>query len=84
VHIRFGLPAALPVKIKRAIKKADIISARLEAEQIAGFSKAEADRIFGKIDADVAAEYEIRLRPPSQVRRDYMQRHADLLAQMAI
>ncbi|KEO61335.1 hypothetical protein [Thioclava indica] len=84
VHIRFGLPAALPVKIKRAIKKADIISARLEAEQIAGFSKTEADRIFGKIDADVAAEYEIRLRPPSQVRKDYTQRHADLLAQMAI
>jgi 5'-deoxynucleotidase YfbR-like HD superfamily hydrolase len=84
VHIRFGLPAALPVKIKRAIKKADIISARLEAEQIAGFSKTEADRIFGKIDVDMAAEYEIRLRPPSEVRRDYTQRHANLLANLAI
>ncbi|WP_295530792.1 HD family hydrolase [uncultured Thioclava sp.] len=84
VHIRFGLPAALPVKIKRAIKKADILSARLEAEQIAGFSKIEADRIFGKIDAQVAADYEIRLRPPSLVRKDYTQRHADLLTQMAI
>ncbi|MEX1661273.1 hypothetical protein AB4874_06360 [Thioclava sp. 15-R06ZXC-3] len=84
VHIRFGLPAALPVKIKRAIKKADILSARLEAEQIAGFSKIEADRIFGKIDAQVAADYEIRLRPPSLVRKDYTQRHADLLTRMAI
>ena len=82
VHIRFGLPANLPAKIKRAIKRADIISARLEAEQIAGFSKSEADRIFGKLDAEVAAKYEIRLRPPSQVRQDYTRRHAELLAQI--
>ena len=37
IHIRFGLPATLPVAIKKQIKKADLISARLEAEQIAGF-----------------------------------------------
>ncbi|KEP70317.1 hypothetical protein DL1_17315 [Thioclava dalianensis] len=80
VHIRFGLPAALPVKIKRAIKKADIVSARLEAEQIAGFSKTEADKIFGKLDPKMAEAFEIRLRPPSQVRLDYTRRHETLLA----
>ena len=82
VHIRFGLPAALPVKIKRAIKKADIVSARLEAEQIAGFSKTEADKVFGKLDPKMAAAFEIRLRPPSQVRLDYTQRHETLLAEI--
>ncbi|TMV94102.1 hypothetical protein FGG78_03425 [Thioclava sp. BHET1] len=82
VHIRFGLPAALPVKIKRAIKKADIVSARLEAEQIAGFSKTEADKIFGKLDPKMAEAFEIRLRPPSQVRLDYTRRHETLLAEI--
>src|SRR5690554_5944558 len=38
IHLRFGLPAQIPVKVKRAIKKADRLSAWLEAVQIAGFS----------------------------------------------
>ena len=38
IHLRFGLPTSLPTPIKKAIKAADIVSARLEAEQIAGFS----------------------------------------------
>jgi Predicted hydrolases of HD superfamily len=37
IHLRFGLPAQLPVQIKRQIKKADKLSAWLEAVQIAGF-----------------------------------------------
>ncbi|MFE3836742.1 HD domain-containing protein [Pseudogemmobacter sonorensis] len=80
VHLRFGLPAALPAAIKRQIKAADIVSARLEAEQIAGFSAPEADRIFGRVDAVLVRGLEIRLRPPVEVRRDYVARHLALLA----
>jgi hypothetical protein len=47
IHLRFGLPAVLPKTVKQAIKKADRISAWLEAVQLAGFSEAEADRFFG-------------------------------------
>mgnify|MGYP003116277463 FL=1 len=82
IHLRFGLPAQLPVKVKRQIKAADKVSAWLEAVQIAGFSKAEADRLFGKQDAALVDTLTIALRPPVMVRQDYTARHAALLAQM--
>ncbi len=80
IHIRFGLPAQVPVAIKRAIKKADRISAWLEATRIAGFSEAEADRFFGAPDPDLTEGLEVLLRPPVEVRRDFIARHATLLA----
>lgn len=83
VHLRFGLPAVLPAAIKKAIKAADKVSAWLEAVQIAGFSVAEADRLFGKPDEALLAGLEIRLRPPAIVRADYVSTHSALLnAQM--
>jgi 5'-deoxynucleotidase YfbR-like HD superfamily hydrolase len=80
VHLRFGLPIALPAPIKKAIKAADKVSAWLEAVQIAGFSQDEADRFFGKPDPLILRGLEIRLRPPAVVRADYVARHADLLS----
>ena len=79
IHIRFGLPAQVPVSIKKQIKKADKISAWLEAVQIAGFTTAEADKFFGKIDPNVAKTSKIRLRPPLEVREDFTKRHAELM-----
>ena len=84
VHLRFGLPAALPVAIKKQIKAADKVSAWLEAVQIAGFSEAEADRFFGRPADVVLRGLEIRLRPPAVVRADYVARHAALLADCAL
>ena len=80
VHIRFGLPAMIPPKVKKAIKRADRVSAWLEATQIAGFSREEADRFFGAPDFGVIRGLEIRLRPPVEVRAAYLDRHARLLA----
>ncbi|MFT4150749.1 MAG: HD family hydrolase [Paracoccaceae bacterium] len=80
VHLRFGLPAVLPVQIKRAIKAADRISAWLEAVQIAGFSEPEADRFFGRPEAAVIRGLQIKLRPPAEVRAGFVSRHAALLA----
>ncbi|WP_028031359.1 HD domain-containing protein [Gemmobacter nectariphilus] len=82
IHIRFGLPAALPVAIKKAIKAADRVSAWLEAVQIAGFSLPEANRLFGRPNLALTQGLEIRLQPPAQVRADYLARHAALLAAM--
>lgn len=82
IHIRFGLPAALPVAVKKQIKKADMISARLEAEQIAGFTEKEADQLFGRLDPDLCAGLTIRLRPPLEVRTEFTARHAHLLRQL--
>ncbi|WP_171124015.1 MULTISPECIES: HD domain-containing protein [unclassified Ruegeria] len=82
IHIRFGLPAAVPKTIKRQIKKADKISAWMEATQIAGFSEAEATKFFGRPDKTVMEGLEIVLRPPVEVRQAYTERHAALLRQL--
>jgi len=79
IHIRFGLPAQIPVAVKKQIKKADKISAWLEAVQIAGFTTSEADKFFGKIDPNMAETLQIRLRPPVEVRREFTARHTELM-----
>jgi hypothetical protein len=79
VHLRFGLPAILPQPIKKAIKAADKISAWLEAVRIAGFEEAEADKLFGRPAPDLIHRLEIRLRPPAEVRADYVSTVARLL-----
>lgn len=82
IHIRFGLPAQIPVSVKKQIKKADKISAWLEATQIAGFSEAESNRFFGRPRGDVIAGLHIHLRPPVQVREEFTRRHAELLTRL--
>ena len=76
IHLRFGLPAALPPRIKRLVKRADAASAWLEATQIAGFSEAEATRLFGHPGA--AAGRRVEPRPPREVRAAYLERFAAL------
>lgn len=83
IHLRFGLPAELPATIKRAIKAADRVSAWLEARQIAGFSREEADRYFGAPDPATARGLSIRLRPPVEVRAAFIARHDVLMAEIA-
>ena len=75
IHLRFGLPAQIPVTVKKQIKKADKLSAWLEAVQIAGFSQAEADKIFGRQNQALAKSLQIKLRPAVAVRDDYTARY---------
>lgn len=82
IHIRFGLPAKIPVAIKRKIKKADKVSAWLEATQIAGFSESEGNKLFGKQDAALVKNLRIHLRPPVHARNAFTARHAELMAQL--
>lgn len=78
IHIRFGLPAELPVAVKKLIKRADKVSAWLEATHIAGFAAPEADRFFGKPPADAIAGIRIAPRPPVAVRAAFVARHRAL------
>lgn len=82
IHLRFGLPAQIPVAVKRQIKKADKLSAWLEAVQIAGFTVAEANKFFGKQDNNLTANLKIRLRPPMEVRNDFTSLHKTLMDQL--
>jgi 5'-nucleotidase len=61
IHIRFGLPPVLSADITAQIKKADRGAAYLEATVLAGFSEAEAKRLFGR-DPGL----------PESVREDYL------------
>jgi 5'-deoxynucleotidase YfbR-like HD superfamily hydrolase len=61
IHLRFGLPAVLTDAITQAIKAADRGAAFLEATRLAGFSEAEAKRLFGR-DPGL----------PEAVERDYL------------
>jgi len=79
IHLRFGLPAKLPLATKRKIKKADKISAWMEATQIAGFTDKEADKFFGQPDPSVIDGLHIDLRSPKRVREAYIARHLALL-----
>ena len=81
IHLRFGLPANLPKSVKAQIKRADRVSAWMEAVEIAGFREAEADRFFGRPPAALCDGLHIRLRPPREVREAYTARHAELLEQ---
>lgn len=80
IHLRFGLPAVLPVAIKKQIKRADRISAWMEAVQIAGFDHGEADRLFAKPTSDIVNSLNIALRPPADVKHAFSARHHTLLA----
>lgn len=79
IHLRFGLPAVLPAPVKALIKRADKVSAWLEAIQLAGFSQAEADRYFGAPDPALIAGLSLVLRPPLAVRDAFTERHAALM-----
>ena len=47
IHLRFGLPPALPAELTKLIKNADRASAYLESTRLAGFDEKEARKFFG-------------------------------------
>ncbi|MCR9087979.1 MAG: HD family hydrolase [Rhodobacteraceae bacterium] len=77
IHLRFGLPAVLPKAVKAQIKRADRISAWLEATRIAGFTEAEANRFFGAPKPEFR-DHDVALRAPLDVRGGYLDRYAEL------
>jgi 5'-deoxynucleotidase YfbR-like HD superfamily hydrolase len=83
IHIRFGLPAEIPKTIKAKIKRADKVSAWLEATQIAGFDEAEATKFFGRPLAALVHNFSITLREPAKVRADFIATHDALLMAMS-
>ena len=82
IHLRFGLPTAIPQVVKRRIKKADKISAWLEATQIAGFDETEANKFFGRPDPSLILGLSILIRPPVEARHAFEAKHNELLVAM--
>jgi len=80
IHLRFGLPATIPVAVKKQIKKADKLSAWLEATQIAGFSIEESNKFFGAPGDHVPLPIRLEPRPPMKVKAEFLHRFNALSA----
>lgn len=74
IHLRFGLPGELPDEIEALIKRADRVSAYLEATQLAGFSDTEARKLFGA--PRVAADHTIEPEPPEVAKIAFLRRYS--------
>jgi uncharacterized protein len=72
VHIRFGLPPVLPEDPAALIHRADRMAAYLEAVELAGFSAAEARRIFGRPPR--APDVRLNPWPPDLAKTRYLER----------
>jgi uncharacterized protein len=85
IHIRFGLAAEPPDELSRSIKIADRASAYLEATALAGFSIAEARKLFGAPDLALR-DYAAYLEPmrPAAVEARFLARFGELDAETAV
>ena len=79
IYQRFGINKPIPETIKRKIKIADKNSAWLEAVKIAGFSKAEANKIFGIPKLNILNKIEIISKSPLEAKVLFLKRHSDLI-----
>ncbi len=81
IHLSFGLPAAPPETLKRLIKRADRAAAYLEAIRLAGFSEAEAKRIFRRpwgFDSLPLKSLPLKPLPAAKAKALYLARFATL------
>jgi 5'-deoxynucleotidase YfbR-like HD superfamily hydrolase len=81
IHLRFGLPPALPADLTRLIKAADRAAAYLEATRLAGFAESEAKRFFGA-PPEVPASFERDYLVPwaaKDAQARYLKRFAELV-----
>ncbi len=74
IHLRFSLPATVPAVLKKAIKKADIVSAYFEATELAGFSSAEAAEFFGRPRGFHAGHFDLSPRPTAEIEQAFINR----------
>ncbi len=81
IHLRFGLPAELPVRIEKLIKRADRASAFFEATRLAGFEDFEAAKFFGRprgLDGDMLRKLDLTPQPPNTAARHFLRKFQQL------
>ena len=79
IHLRFGLPAERPAAWTRLLKRADHIAAFHEATRLAGFSREEAQKFFGRPAAlSPATDALLTASPIETVEARYLDRFAAL------
>ena len=78
ICIRFNIPTTKIKIIKKQVKLADKMAAWLEAIQLAGFSKKEADKLFGKQVSVKGFENYLSPATPFFVRKKFVNRFNEL------
>ena len=78
INLRFGLSGMLPKIIKKKIKIADKYSAWLEAIQISGFSRTEANKIFGVPKLENLEKINITPKSPVIAKSLFLRKHSEL------
>ena len=78
ICIRFNIPTTKIKIIKKQVKLADRMAAWLEAIQLAGFSKKEADKLFGKQVSVEGFENYLSPATPFFVRKKFVNRFNEL------
>ena len=74
VHMRFSLPVDVPKSKLRLIKQADKASAYLEAIELAGFDKAEAEQIFGAPKLHPLSDFDVTPLSTADAQRAFVER----------
>jgi len=79
IHRRFGLPAQTPPETLALVKSADRAAAYFEATRLAGFSTAEAQKLFGRPRIAIPG-LDDYLEParPAKAQQNYLRRFAEL------
>jgi 5'-deoxynucleotidase YfbR-like HD superfamily hydrolase len=79
VHLRFGLPPKAPPEVVALVKEADRAAAWFEATALAGFSTAEAQKLFGapNVAPGGVAAYLAPVRP-AKAQESFLRRFAEL------
>lgn len=80
IHLRFGLPSALPDDVEGIVKWADRAAAFLEATRLAGFSETEGRRYFGpppSLPQEVADDF-LSPWPAETAERRFLDRFSKL------
>jgi 5'-deoxynucleotidase YfbR-like HD superfamily hydrolase len=78
IHLRFGLPAETPSRLKAAIKRADQIAAYFEATELAGFAAAEAARFFGRPRGFSPEQFDLACKPTARVQAAFLKRFTEI------
>ena len=79
IHQKFALPGILPDLIKKQIKRADKISAWVEAVHLAGFQQQEANVLFSSPALKDVPSQPITPLPPMQVKAAFLARSEELV-----
>ncbi len=80
IHLRFGLPATMPERAAKLIKRADRIAAYYEATRLAGFSQRDALKYIGRPGR--VAGIELAPWPPGIAKSRYLARFRALSKSM--